>query len=101
MTRFDGLTMVVTGVSSGIGLATARRLLADGASVVGCDIAPADELDGSNGFTFIPADVTDEDAVSAVFAAVPGRLAGVVHSAGVPGGGPIHMLDAQEWARAR
>jgi NAD(P)-dependent dehydrogenase (short-subunit alcohol dehydrogenase family) len=99
MTRFDGLTMVVTGVSSGIGLATARRLLADGASVVGCDIAPADELDGSKGFTFISADVTDEDAVSAVFAAVPGRLAGVVHSAGVPGGGPIHMLDAQEWAR--
>ena len=99
MTRFDGQTMVVTGVSSGIGLATARRLLADGASVVGCDIAPADELDGAKGFTFIPADVTDEDAVSAVFAAVPGRLAGVVHSAGVPGGGPIHMLDAQEWAR--
>ncbi len=99
MTRFDGMTVVVTGVSSGIGLATARRLLADGASVVGCDIAPADELDGSKGFTFIHADVTDEDAVNALFAAAPGRLAGVVHSAGVPGGGPIHMLDAQEWAR--
>ena len=99
MTRFDGMTVVVTGVSSGIGLATARRLLADGASVVGCDIAPADELGRADGFTFIPADVTDESAVNAVFAAVPGRLAGVVHSAGVPGGGPIHMLDAQEWAR--
>ena len=23
----------------------------------------------------------------------------MVHSAGVPGGGPVHLLDAQEWAR--
>ena len=40
------------------------------------------------------ADVTDENAVALVFAAAPGRLAGVVYSAGVPGGGPVHLLDA-------
>jgi len=99
MVRFDGMTAVVTGAASGIGLATARRLLDDGAVVVGCDLAPAHELAGMRGFTFVPADVTDEDAVARVFAAVPGRLTGVVHSAGVPGGGPVHLLDAQEWAR--
>jgi NAD(P)-dependent dehydrogenase (short-subunit alcohol dehydrogenase family) len=99
MARFDDMTVVVTGAASGIGLATARRLLDDGVEVVGCDLAPADELAGTDGFTFVAADVTDEDAVARVFAAVPGRLAGVVHSAGVPGGGPVHLLDAQEWAR--
>jgi NAD(P)-dependent dehydrogenase (short-subunit alcohol dehydrogenase family) len=94
--RFDGSAVVVTGVSSGIGLATARRFLADGATVVGCDTAPAGELVGADRFTYIPADVTNERAVAEVFAAVPGRLSGVVHSAGVPGGGPVHLLDAAE-----
>lgn len=99
MPRFDGMTVVVTGTASGIGLATARRLLDDGAAVVGCDLVPAEELKGADGFTYVPADVTDEEAVGRVFAAAPGRIAGVVHSAGVPGGGPVHLLDAQEWAR--
>ena len=99
MPRYGGVTMVVTGAASGIGLATARRLLDDGATVVGCDLAPADELAGAEGFTFVTADVTDEAAVARVFDAAPGRLAGVVHSAGVAGGGPVHMLDASEWSR--
>ncbi|MGI9163055.1 MAG: SDR family NAD(P)-dependent oxidoreductase [Mycobacterium sp.] len=99
MPRFDGVTMVVTGAASGIGLATARRLLDDGATVVGCDLAPADELAGADRFIFVTADVTDEAAVARVFDAAPGRLAGVVHSAGVAGGGPVHMLDAMEWTR--
>lgn len=99
MTRFDGATVVVTGAASGIGLATARRLLDEGGAVVGCDLAPCDDLAAHERFTFVPADVTDEASVAELFAAVPGRLAGVVHSAGVPGGGPVHMLDAQEWAR--
>jgi len=33
------------------------------------------------------------------FAAVPGRLDGVVHAAGVAGGGPVHLLDRAEWER--
>lgn len=99
MARLDGATVVVTGAASGIGLATVRRLLDDGATVVGCDLSAPADLAGTQRFTFASADVTDEAAVGKVFATVPGRLAGVVHSAGVPGGGPVHLLDAQEWAR--
>lgn len=99
MPRFDGMTIVVTGAASGIGLATARRLLDDGATVVGCDLAPAEELAGADRFIFVTADVTDEAAVARVFDAAPGRLAGVVHSAGVAGGGPVHMIDSAEWTR--
>lgn len=45
------------------------------------------------------ADVTDEAAIAAVLAAVPDRLDGVVHAAGVAGGGPVHLLDRAEWER--
>lgn len=96
--RAASRTFVVTGVASGIGLATAERLLAEGGTVVGADLAePA--LDLGDRFTFVAADVTDEAAVATVFAAVQGRLDGVVHSAGVAGGGPVHLLDRAEWER--
>jgi NAD(P)-dependent dehydrogenase (short-subunit alcohol dehydrogenase family) len=78
-------------------LATARRLLDEGGVVVGTDLASPPDL-GSQ-FHFVTADVSDEAAVHAVFAAVPDRLDGVVHSAGVAGGGPVHLLDRTEWDR--
>ncbi|MDT5349451.1 MAG: hypothetical protein QOH91_2738 [Mycobacterium sp.] len=94
--RPSSRTYVVTGAASGIGLATARRLLADGAGVVGADLAPPDL---GPDFRFVTADVTDEAAVAAVFDSVPDRLDGVVHSAGVAGGGPVHLLPRTEWDR--
>jgi NAD(P)-dependent dehydrogenase (short-subunit alcohol dehydrogenase family) len=95
--RARSRTFVVTGASSGIGLATAQRLLAEGGTVIGADLASAPDL--SERFTFVPADVSDEAAVTAVFAAVPDRLDGVVHAAGIASGGPVHLLDKAEWDR--
>jgi NAD(P)-dependent dehydrogenase (short-subunit alcohol dehydrogenase family) len=95
--RARSRTFVVTGVSSGIGLATAQRLLAEGGSVVGADLTAPPDL--GERFTFVTADVSDEAAVADVFAAVPDRLDGVVHSAGIASGGPVHLLDKAEWDR--
>ncbi len=100
MAKGTGHTTVVTGVSSGIGLATARRLLADGGTVVGADVTdPPDELQGTKGFTFVATDVADEAAVASLIGAVPGRLSGVVTAAGVAGGGLAHQIEIDEWAR--
>jgi NAD(P)-dependent dehydrogenase (short-subunit alcohol dehydrogenase family) len=65
-------TFVVTGAASGIGLATARRLLAEGGTVVGADLASPPDLGPE--FRFVAADVTDEAAIAAVLAAVPDLL---------------------------
>jgi NAD(P)-dependent dehydrogenase (short-subunit alcohol dehydrogenase family) len=60
---FDGTTAVVTGASSGVGAASARRLAEDGASVVLVDIDERGaELAESLGGRFVRLDVSDADA---------------------------------------
>jgi NAD(P)-dependent dehydrogenase (short-subunit alcohol dehydrogenase family) len=103
--RFAGKAVVVTGASSGIGYATAERLLGEGAMVVGADVAEAPKLDGEGGrFVFVHTDVRDhEAAVDAVSAAVEigGRLDGLVHCAGTAPAtaGGLHQFDQDEWNR--
>jgi NAD(P)-dependent dehydrogenase (short-subunit alcohol dehydrogenase family) len=67
--RLVGRTAVITGAGSGIGLAAARRLASEGASVVCADI---DESTGRTaaaeaGGIFVRADVTDAEQVEALF----------------------------------
>lgn len=70
--RLAGKIAVVTGGASGIGLATARRFAAEGATVVIADFNPvsgaaaAAEVEG----LFVQVDVADEAQVNALFATV-------------------------------
>jgi NAD(P)-dependent dehydrogenase (short-subunit alcohol dehydrogenase family) len=106
MRGLEGRTYVVTGAASGIGRATAARLLEEGANVMGADVAectePAEPRDGRGGWAFNPTDVTDESAVERLVAAAAGfggAVHGLVNAAGVAGGGPVHMLPRPEWDR--
>lgn len=106
MGRLDGKSALVTGATSGIGLACVARFAAEGARVVGVDLTePQTELDlppNAADVSFAQADVRDEDAMAAVIDAMVaehGRIDAVVTAAGVAGGGPVHMLDQAEWQR--
>ena len=107
MRGLEGRTYIVTGAASGIGLATAARLLAEGSRVVGADLTPFDDVPGDDPeagrrWRFDHVDVANEASVAAlVRAAVAfgGSIEGLVNAAGVAGGGPVHMLPADEWAR--
>jgi NAD(P)-dependent dehydrogenase (short-subunit alcohol dehydrogenase family) len=104
--RLEETVALVTGAASGIGEATAVRFAEEGAQVVGLDLregARWGEVEATaRGASFHVADVTDEAAVARVVAATldrHGRLDSVVNAAGVAGGGPVHMVDLDEFRR--
>ena len=98
--RIEGISAVVTGGASGLGLATARRLAGRGAAVTLVDLPASDgaviakEL-GSPA-RFAAADVTSEPDMTAALdeAARSGPVRAVVHCAG-RGGDRLRIIDKQ------
>ena len=82
---------LVTGSSSGIGLATVRRLLADGWEVCGFDVAPPALEDGC--FTPVTVDLCDAQALAGALHRA-GRFDAVVHAAGILRPASLGQLDA-------
>ncbi|MCE7082597.1 3-oxoacyl-ACP reductase [Streptomyces sp. ST2-7A] len=99
---------VVTGAGSGIGLASVRRLAAEGARVVCADIdeaagrAVAEEVDG----LFVRVDVTDREEVERMFSTVVDTCGSVdfsFHNAGIspPEDDSILTTEPDAWQRVQ
>lgn len=101
-TPLTGRVAVVTGATSGIGGATARRLAADGAAVAveGRREDRQKALATEIGALAVPVDITDQDAVAAAAGTVRaelGRVDLVVANAGVMLAAPFESADTREW----
>lgn len=95
----EGKIAIVTGGTSGIGLAAVERFVAEGAKVAVADIQ--DELGGSvaerfgDSVLYVHTDVTDESAIEALVAATVerfGKLDVIYNNAGA-GGDPSPILE--------
>lgn len=94
---FAGLTAIVTGGASGIGLATANKLAAGGANVVALDLVP--DVDAP--LMGIRCDVSDDASVKSAIEAVIerfGQLDILINNAGIGAQGSVADNDDAEWS---
>lgn len=103
--RFAGRTVVVTGAGSGIGRATASRILREGGRVVAVDIVEQrlKDLDaefGSDRLVTVVADLAQPADLERILAAAGDRIDGLANVAGVTDDmTPLHEVSDQVWER--
>jgi len=105
-----GRVVLVTGGSRGLGLAVARRLVAEQARVAVCARdretleRARNDLDRLGGSVLaFPCDVTDRDAVSRMVQDVTDRLGNIdalINNAGTIAVGPLESMDVDDFSRA-
>ncbi len=103
--RFLGKTVIVTGAASGIGRATASRLLAEGARVIAADIsekrlAEFQQSADTDQLLTVTADLTDPAAVQKIIELSNGQIHGLANVAGINDDfSAIHEVSDETWAR--
>ena len=94
-TEFAGLSAVVTGAGSGIGLATAKILKERGATVYGLDLSEG----GMAGIaTWIQCDVGDDASVAKAFEGIS-KLDILINNAAISAVGTIEANSSEEWLK--
>lgn len=108
MGRLQDKVAFITGAASGIGSACAFRFAEEGATVIGFDVSADGDARWEQTVGKVPGsylqagDVRNEEGVKAAVLAGKERLGRIdiaVNCAGVAGGGPVHLLDTEEWDR--
>lgn len=99
--RLSDKVCIVTGGGSGIGLATVRRFVAEGALVAALDLDPAMAA-AAGAQLLLTCDVGDEQSVAAAFDAVVARFSRldvVVANAGIAHEVRLDQTDLADWDR--
>jgi len=95
----NGKLVVATGGGRGIGLATVRRFLAQGARVVVLDLAGGE---ADNDVEFVEVDVTNAPAVASVADELTARLGApdvVLNAAGIVRSASAEEMSTEDWTR--
>jgi len=96
--RFADRVVVVTGSSSGIGLATTRQFIDGGARVVGFDLQPPAEQ--AEGLRWVEADVSEFDTVGDCVSNVleaEGSIDCLINNAGISRDATVWSMTEPQW----
>lgn len=97
--EFAGLTAVITGAASGIGLATARLLQKRGAAIIGLDLNEGELADFA---TWILCDVSSPESVSHAFAQLAQRVNVIdilINNAAIGSTGTVESESEENWQK--